>query len=164
MADLSPGQVAGNWGAIAPDYERAFEGLSGQFAAHALRLLGLIFSPDINRGLTELRRALRGGGRAAVVCWRDPASLQLMTLVRQAVHKVAPGLQSLAAPPVWARLSGAEALKTRMEAAGFREVEVVTSAAMHPSQPTVTATAREISSRVLASRWPVFWPASPSRR
>ncbi|WP_243323518.1 methyltransferase domain-containing protein [Geothrix sp. SG200] len=208
MAELSPDQVAGNWGAIAPDYERAFEGLSGQFAAHALRLLslrrgervldvaagtgifglmaaragakvlatdfapgmvdrlreriaeeqlsgisaevmdgqaldvpdgafdagasvlGLIFFPDIDRGLAELRRALRGGGRAAIVCWRDPANLQLMTLVRQAVQKVVPGLQPPAAPPVWARLSGAGTLKARMEAAGFREVEVVTSTAV----------------------------------
>ncbi|WP_257311239.1 class I SAM-dependent methyltransferase [Geothrix fuzhouensis] len=208
MAELSPDQVAENWGAIASDYERAFEGLSGQFAAHALRLLGLrrddhvldvaagtgvfslmaaragakvlatdfapgmvarlreriaeeqlsgisaevmdgqalaipdgafdagasvlglIFFPDQDRGLAELRRVLRRDGRAAVVCWRDPATLQLMTLVKQAVHKVVPEFQSHAAPPAWARLAGAEALKTRMEAAGFREVAVVTSKAV----------------------------------
>ena len=41
MAELSPDQVAGNWGAIASEYEQAFEGLSAQYAAHALRLLAL---------------------------------------------------------------------------------------------------------------------------
>lgn len=208
MAELSPDQVAENWGAIASEYEQAFEGLSGQFAAHTLRLLGLrrgervldvaagtgafglmaaragaevlatdfapgmvarlrerianeqlssmsaevmdgqalavpdgafdagasvlglIFFPDMDRGLTELRRALRGGGRAAIVCWRDPATLHLMTLVREAIHKVVPGFQASGGTPAWARLAGAEALKARMEAAGFREVEVVGSTAV----------------------------------
>lgn len=208
MAELSPDQIAGNWSAIASDYEQAFEGLSGQFAAHALRLLnlrrgervldvaagtgafslmaaragarvlatdfapgmvtrlreriaeeqlssitaevmdgqaldvqdetfdagasvlGLIFFPDLDRGLAELRRTLRGGGRAAVVCWRDPANLQLMELVKQAIRKAVPGFQPPAAPPAWARLGGAEALAARMEAAGFRAVEVVPSTAV----------------------------------
>jgi len=206
MAELSPDQVAGNWSAIASEYEQAFEGLSTQYAAHALRLLdlrpgervldvaagtgafsllaaragaevlatdfapgmvdrlreriaaaglpsitaevmdgqalalpdasfdvsasvlGLIFFPDLDRGLTELRRVLRGGGRAAVVCWRDPASLQLMTLVRQSIQKVAPDFQPPATPPTWARLSG-DSLRFRMETAGFRDVEVVASTA-----------------------------------
>ena len=208
MTELTPDQVAGNWSAIAADYEQAFEGLSAQFANHALRLLelrpgdrvldvaagtgafsllaaragaevlatdfapgmvarlreriaaaglpgltaevmdgqaldlpdasfdvaasvlGLIFFPDQDRGLAELRRVLREGGRAAVVCWRDPATLQLMTLVKEAVQKVVPGFQPPGTPPVWARLAGAEALKARMEAAGFRDVEVVTSTAV----------------------------------
>ena len=206
MTQLSPDQVAGNWGAIASEYEQAFEGLSTQYAAHALRLLnlrpgervldvaagtgafsllaaragaevlatdfasgmlvrlqeriamerlpgistevmdgqalalpdasfdvsasvlGLIFFPDLDKGLTELRRVLRRGGRAAIVCWRDPASLQLMALVRQSVQKVAPDFQPPSAPPVWARLSG-DSLGSHLEAAGFREVEVVTSTA-----------------------------------
>lgn len=98
---------------------------SGSFDASA-SVLGLIFFPDIPKGLAELRRVLRTGGRAAVVCWSDPKTLALMTLVAQAIQKVVPEFQPPAAPPTWARLSGALALSQQMQAAGFRQVEVTT--------------------------------------
>src|SRR5512139_2473260 len=41
MSTLSPDQVPDGWGAIAADYEEAFEGLTTQFAADVLRLLDL---------------------------------------------------------------------------------------------------------------------------
>ncbi len=41
MVPLSPDQVSEQWGVIASDYEKAFEGLSSQFAADALELLNL---------------------------------------------------------------------------------------------------------------------------
>ena len=49
--------------------------------------------------------------------------------MKQAIDKVAPELQLPSSPPAWARLGGAEDLRTRMEAAGFQGVEVVTSTA-----------------------------------
>ena len=90
-------------------------------------VLGLIFFPDIHKGLTELRRVLRPGGRAAVVCWSDPRNLQLMTSVAESIRRVVPEFQLPAAPPVWARLAGATPLRDEMYRAGFREVEVTTS-------------------------------------
>ncbi len=67
---------------------------------------------------------LRPGGRTAVVCWGDPQKFQLMTSLMRAVQTVVPDFQPPPGPPVWARLTGTEALKDRMQAAGFRQVEV----------------------------------------
>lgn len=205
MSALSPDQVPEKWGDIASDYEKAFEGLSSQFAAEALRLLdvkpgervldvaagtgafsllaaragaevlatdfasgmvarlrersaaagltriaaevmdgqalavsdasfdvsvsvlGLIFFPDIPKGMAELRRVLRPGGRSAIVCWSDPRNLQLMTLVVQSIRSVVPDFQPPAGLPVWARLDGEDVLRDQMQMAGYRDVEITTT-------------------------------------
>lgn len=92
----------------------------------SVSILGLIFFPDIPRGLGQLRRVLRPGGRAAVVAWSDPRRLRLMTLLVESIGKVAPEFPLPTAPPVWARLAGAEPMRAAMEAAGFTQVELST--------------------------------------
>jgi ubiquinone/menaquinone biosynthesis C-methylase UbiE len=204
MSTLSPDQAPEGWNAIATDYEAAFEGLTTQFAADALKLLdlkpgervidiaagtgafslmaaragvevlatdfapgmvarlreriaashllgvsaevmdgqalsvpdasfdasvsvlGLIFFPDIAKGLAELRRVLRSGGRAAIVCWSDPGRLTLLTLVVESIRKIVPEFHPPAVPPVWARLAGSTSIRDRMLEAGFRAVQVTT--------------------------------------
>ncbi|MBL0170293.1 MAG: methyltransferase domain-containing protein [Gemmatimonadaceae bacterium] len=93
----------------------------------SVSVLGLIFFPDIAKGLDELRRVLRPGGRAAVVCWSDPAKLELMTGVMRAIRTVAPGFEPPPTAPVWARLAGAPALREQMQRAGFHRVEITES-------------------------------------
>jgi ubiquinone/menaquinone biosynthesis C-methylase UbiE len=98
----------------------------GSFDA-SVSVLGLIFFPDIGKGMAELRRVLRSGGRAAVVCWGDPRTLKLMTVLVRAIQKIVPDFQPPAAQPVWARLAGSSSLTDEMQNAGFRDVQVTTA-------------------------------------
>jgi ubiquinone/menaquinone biosynthesis C-methylase UbiE len=93
----------------------------------SVSVLGVIFFPDIGKGLAEMRRVVRTGGRAAVVCWNDPSRLELMTLVVRSIQAVVPGYSLPDVPPVWARLAGPRAVTDLMLRSGFRDVEVTTS-------------------------------------
>lgn len=102
----------------------------------SVSILGVIFFPDIARGLAEMRRVLRANGRAAVVCWSDPSRLELATLVQRAVREVAPDFTPPAEQPSWARIDGGRDLGERMLRSGFREVEVTnTTRALEVARP-----------------------------
>jgi SAM-dependent methyltransferase len=89
----------------------------------AFSVFGLIFFPDIARGLRELHRVVRPGGTVTVVAWRIEG-FRLVSLVGGALAKVLPGFEPPTEPPAWARLGDAEGLTGQLEGAGLGEVEV----------------------------------------
>jgi SAM-dependent methyltransferase len=83
---------------------------------------GLIFFPDRARGLAELRRALRVGGRAGIACW-DLGDSSLQRLIGTALDRVLPD-RIQPPPPVWAALGTPEGMRDALGQAGFASVAV----------------------------------------
>jgi ubiquinone/menaquinone biosynthesis C-methylase UbiE len=90
----------------------------------AASIVGVIFFPDIAKGLLELRRVLKPKGRAAVVCWGDADKFEMMVYLKQAIQIAVPEFEMPAQTPVWARLLGQQPLEKAMIEAGFNNVRV----------------------------------------
>jgi SAM-dependent methyltransferase len=56
----------------------------------ALSVLGIILFPDAVRGLAQMRRVVRRGGRVCVVTWTEPQNYELATELRRAIEAVFP--------------------------------------------------------------------------
>jgi ubiquinone/menaquinone biosynthesis C-methylase UbiE len=56
----------------------------------ALSVLGIILFPNAERGLAEMRRVVRSGGRVSVVTWTEPQNYELAAELRAAIQLVSP--------------------------------------------------------------------------
>ena len=107
----------------------------------ALSVLGIILFPDAERGLAEMRRVVRPGGRVSVVTWTQPQNYELATELRAAIQAVWPE-QPPAPLPAQLRYREEADFRALFRAAGLSE----------PAIATVTARLEAPSARWLSER------------
>lgn len=95
----------------------------------ALSVFGVILFPDAAKGLSEMRRVVRPGGRIAVVTWTQPHRYELATSLREAILTLGAASPAPPALPAQLRFVDPEAFATLFADAGLRSVEIETAEA-----------------------------------
>jgi len=100
----------------------------------ALSILGVILFPDAVRGLSELRRVVRPGGRIVLVTWTAPAAFELASELRAAALSVLGNLPPRPLP-AQLRFREREEFQALFAAAGLPTAEIsgVTAKLVAPS-------------------------------
>lgn len=94
----------------------------------ALSVLGVILFPNAERGLAEMRRVVRPGGRISVVTWTQPQHYELAAELRAAIQAVWPE-QPPAPLPVQLRYREEDDFRALFKAAGLDQPEITTETA-----------------------------------
>lgn len=95
----------------------------GQFD-RAVSNFGVMLFPEPGRGISELRRVLRPGGRAVVSGWAGPDHFEAFGTFLGAVRKALPDLPPPPGPPPIFSLADPAVFTAHMEAAGFDDVRI----------------------------------------
>lgn len=90
----------------------------------ALSSFGVVLLPDPGRGMAELRRVLRPGGRVAVVTWTEPHRYEAASRLRDAVAAVRGAPPPLGDLPAQLRFTDPDRLRALLADAGFTSVRV----------------------------------------
>jgi SAM-dependent methyltransferase len=89
---------------------------------------GVMLFPDMPRGVAELARVVRPGGRVLMTVYGDPHAIEFLGVFVGAVQAAVPSFEGPPMDPVPLpfQLSDPERLRRELGAAGLREVEVET--------------------------------------
>src|SRR5262249_3975474 len=85
--------------------------------------LGLMFFPNVTRGLEEFRRVLRPHGRLAIQVWSRPDRVSFFGMLADALNRYFPDQRDVLYSP--AALADPDRLEQLLATAGFRDVSVV---------------------------------------
>lgn len=101
---------------------QALEFADGTFDL-TVSMFGVIFFPDIDKGLAEMARVTRSHGRVCVSTW-DLSGFRLTELVQRAFARARPEFAFSQDPPPWARIGDPQGLHDALTRAGLDPVHV----------------------------------------
>jgi SAM-dependent methyltransferase len=91
----------------------------------ALSVFGVILYPDAEAGVAEMRRAVKPGGRVALVTWTEPEAYELASELRAAAVSIL-GELPRGTLPAQLRFTGRDRFQALFEAAGLVAIEIET--------------------------------------
>ena len=122
---------------------------------------GVSLLPDVQRGLREMARVAKPGGRVLLVAFADPRKAEFLGVPLGAIKQVVPGFQGppMDPPPLPFQLADPEKMRRVLKAAGLRDVRVEPAdwAIEHPSAAhalDLVANGHPIGKGVVASLTP----------